>query len=81
MIFLTGANPVTQCAGQNHRFITGTVGGISRVLTVVRADMQLDPADRELYLIARVRSALKEGGATLTLASWNNILGNRSLHI
>ena len=71
---------ITQCDGGNHRHIPITVGGVTRSITVSREDMALD-TEAEVAILNRIRSALKEGGATLGLASWNNILSGKEYQV
>lgn len=79
MRFTVGA--ITQCAGGNHRHIPVTVGQVTRTLTVTREDMAIEREDAEELIVNRIRSALKEGGATLGLGSWNNILSGQEFQV
>ena len=72
---------ITQCAGGNHRHIPITVGGVTRTLSVTRSDLQVEPNESEEAIIARIRSALKEGDATLGLPSWNAILAGKEFQV
>lgn len=72
---------ITQCAGGNHRHIPITVGGVTRTITVDRGDGSAEPDRVEEALIGRIRSALKEGGAGIGLASWNTILSGQEYQI
>lgn len=78
-------NTVTQCSGQSHRFIDLTInGGAPRRLILDRADIVNDATDIgeiERILVDRIRSALKESGATLTLASWQTALAGKDFKL
>lgn len=72
---------VTQCSSGNHRSIPITVGQTTRVLTIERSDATVEPSQTEEAVIGRIRSALKEAGAGLGLASWNTALSGKEFEI
>lgn len=72
---------ITQCDGGNHRHIPITIGQITRTLTVTRGDVDVEPSETEERIKSRIISALKEEGATLTLASWNTALSGKEFQI
>lgn len=72
---------ITQCESGGHRHILITVGQVTRTLTIMRGDAGVDPDETEDRVKARLFSALKESGASLTLASWNTALNGKEFHI
>lgn len=77
-------NTISQCTGQHHRFINVTVAGVTTDIVVDREDFSNDFTDRtdiENAVKDRLRSALKEGGATLTLATWKTVLEGKDFKI
>jgi len=58
-------NSLTRCPGQNHYHLTVTAGGGGTfTLDFVRADLATDPAEHPDAVLVRLRSAVKEAGAT-----------------
>lgn len=55
---------ITRCEGQGHWIFTVDVDGNTRTVTLNRDDFGLDPEDLETAFLTRVRSAVKEAGAT-----------------
>jgi hypothetical protein len=72
---------ITQCEGGNHRHIPVTVNSVTRTLIVDRGDANVDPSQLEEAITQRIRSALKEAGAGLGLAAWNNALSGNTYHV
>jgi hypothetical protein len=60
-ITITG---ISRCAGNNHLTVSATIAGQSFTQQFQRADLDLDPSDREAAVLTRLRSAVKEAGAT-----------------
>lgn len=61
-------NALNRCDGGNHIFLTLTLGGGTHTFTLEQSDLDLDPPDnlseaREM-IMTRLRSAIKEAGAT-----------------
>jgi len=54
---------ISTCAGGGHLEIQGTFGGRDRTLRFHRSELAIDE-DVETALIARLRSAVKEAGAS-----------------
>lgn len=52
------------CAGGNHVHLTVTVGGRTRNFSLTRDDLALDGDEIEAAAVSRIRSAVKEAGAT-----------------
>jgi len=57
-------NSLSLCAGGNHVTISATVNGNARTVRLLRSDFALDPGELDDAAIARLRSAVKEAGAT-----------------
>jgi hypothetical protein len=55
---------ISRCAGLNHVTVTGTVNGAALTQTFLRSDLDLDPSDVRDAVVTRLRSAVKEAGAT-----------------
>lgn len=77
---------VAQCTGGNHRHISFTIGTnpTVRQIAIDRTDINFDPdqeGDIRNAIIDRLRSALKEGGATLVLATWKTALEGKAFKI
>lgn len=67
---------ITRCAGNGHYHCTVSVnGGPSRTITVLQADLQLDPEDLETAFLNRVRSAVKEASATTFAQARTAVIG------
>lgn len=75
----------TQCSGGGHYHLPVTIGGETFTLVFDRADLQNDPDEprgeqaRE-RLLHRVRSAIKEAGAT-TPAQARTAISNKTFHV
>lgn len=79
MQFSTGV--LTRCAGQNHYQLPVTIGGRTVTLHVTRDEMASDPPEsleeaREM-IITRLRSAIKEAGAS-TFAQVKTAIENKT---
>jgi hypothetical protein len=55
---------ISRCSGLNHVTITATVNGVSRTETFLRSEFDLEPGEVREAFISRMRSAIKEAGAT-----------------
>lgn len=75
-------NTVSQCAGGEHRYLDLTLnGGPERRLMVNRDDVTLEKGDVEDAVWNRLRSALKEAGANMTLAQWKTVLEGKDYKV
>jgi hypothetical protein len=72
---------IRQCDGGSHRHIPITVGGVTREIIVDRGDLAADKENIEELVLGRLRSAIKEGEAGLSLASWNSTLSGKEFQI
>ena len=57
-------NQLSRCAGGNHIDLTITVGAQARTIHLLQSDLTLEPDELRDAVITRVRSAVKESGAT-----------------
>lgn len=56
---------ITRCSGQGHWHCTVLVNGTAtRTITIEQAELALDTSDLETLFLGRVRSAVKEAGAS-----------------
>lgn len=55
---------VTRCSGLNHYHFTVDIAGQTHELVFNRSDFDLEPKELEQAFLNRVRSAVKEAGAT-----------------
>lgn len=74
-------NTVTQCSGGSHRIFDMTVGGQTFVLTISKDDVTSEPDNIKDAVFDRLRSALKEAGATMALATWKTALEGKDFKI
>lgn len=73
-------NSIARCTGGNHVFVTATVNGVQRRIDLTRDELSLDDVDQRDLFIARIRSAVKESGAT-TNAQIQAALVGKEFHI
>lgn len=74
-------NSLTRCAGQNHIDLSVSVnGGAARIVQINRDELGLDPDDLRTACLARIRSAVKEAGAT-TNAQVNTALVGKEFQV
>ena len=52
------------CTGGNHVTVTGTINGTAGTVRMLKSDLALDPDDRDVAILGRLRSAVKEANAT-----------------
>lgn len=55
---------VSQCAGGNHITVTGTINGQAASVDFLASEFTVEPSDYRPAFIDRVRSAVKEAGAS-----------------
>ena len=56
---------ISRCAGLNHvHLVVRLNGGAPQTVTVLRSDLDLEPGEQREAAISRVRSAIKEAGAS-----------------
>lgn len=55
---------IALCPAGGHVIINGTVAGQARQFVISKSDFALDPDSREEAVISRLRSAIKEAGAS-----------------
>jgi hypothetical protein len=72
---------LTRCVGQNHYFITATIGGQSYVIETTLQEVQLDFSDMtsaevRTRIIDRCRSAKKEANAVTFTQTRTALLNN-----
>jgi len=66
---------ISRCTGTGHVHVTGTVNGVARSFDFQRSDLDLDPDDVFAAAISRLRSAVKEAGATTPTQISNALVG------
>ena len=67
---------ITRCSGLGHWHFTVTVDGQSRTLTLDREDFDLNPGNLQEAFLTRVRSAVKEAGATTFAQARTALINN-----
>lgn len=71
---------ISLCVGTGHATIVGTVGGNAISRTFRRTDLAIEPDDTETAVLARLRSAVKEAGAS-TLAQIKTALEGKTFQV
>lgn len=73
----------TRCSGGGHYQLPVTIGGVERTLHFTREDLERNFSDMEgarEAILDRLRSAIKEAGAT-TLVQIRNAISSKTFHV